>query len=462
MKNSIIVTLFLYSNLVAEITFKEWNRQETQAFANYQTQIDKEFIEMLKKDWQEYRAMENSVPYQRPKPPKQPLLHSIPKIKKVVKTPPTLLNPIEPPTIPHKTPPPIGYQKISLKFFSINVEILYDKRFNYNISTISNSTIANYWHKCSSSNYQPLIKQIQEYQDNYNLNGWATYLLVQKISQQIKHDPNNQNLFSWFILLKLGIDAKVGFSSYHIALLVCSNEKLYGVKYFTLNNKTYYQFKQEEYAKLKIYKGKINNNLYAINFINQIAKLPLDIKKRTLKFVYKNKEYLFYIRYNKNLINLYNTYPQLNHNHYLQLSDISHNFIHQELLSIVSNMSEIDAINFLLRLTQNGFEYKTDTENFGKEKVMFFEETLHYAYSDCEDRAIFFATLVKQLLKVDILFVKYPNHLATAIRLNSTIKGDTIIYQNQQYYVADPTYSNANIGQVMPQLKNAQFQLLEL
>ena len=60
------------------------------------------------------------------------------------------------------------------------------------------------------------------------------------------------------------------------------------------------------------------------------------------------------------------------------------------------------------------------------------------------------------------MFVKYPNHLATAIRLNSTMKGDKIIYQNQQYYIADPTYSNANIGQVMPQFKNAQFQITEL
>ena len=460
-KSSIVVTLLCTSPLVADITFEEWNRQETQAFATYQTQIDKEFEEMLKRDWQEYRAMQNYTPYQRPKPKQQPKLHTTPNIKKVVKTPPKLFNPTEPPTIPHKTTP-VGYRKVSFDFFSIGVEIVYDQRLNYNLTTISNSTIANYWHKCSLANYQPLIKQIEEYRENYNLNGWATYLLVQKISQQINYDPNSQNLFSWFVLLKLGIDAKVGFSSNHIALLLCSSEKLYGVKYFTLGGKHYYQFDQEEHTKLKIYRGELKDNIYAINFINQIPKLPLKIKNRNLKFIYKNREYIFNIRYNKNLVNLYKTYPQLDHNKYLQLSELSRNFINQELRPIVSSMSEIDAIDFLLRLTQNGFRYKTDNENFGKEKVLFFEETLHYAYSDCEDRAIFFATLVKQLLNVDIVFVKYPNHLATAIRLNSTVKGDKIIYQNQQYYIADPTYSNANIGQVMPQFKNAQFQITEL
>jgi hypothetical protein len=115
-------------------------------------------------------------------------------------------------------------------------------------------------------------------------------------------------------------------------------------------------------------------------------------------------------------------------------------------------MSQIEAINFLLRLTQNGFEYKTDGENFGREKVMFFEETLHYRYSDCEDRAIFFATLVRELLDLDLVFIKYPNHLATAIRLNSDIGGESVIYNNQRYYIADPTYSNANIGQAMPHI----------
>ena len=48
MKNNIIVALLLSSYLVADITFEEWSRRETQSFVNYQTQMDKEFIEMIR------------------------------------------------------------------------------------------------------------------------------------------------------------------------------------------------------------------------------------------------------------------------------------------------------------------------------------------------------------------------------------------------------------------------------
>jgi hypothetical protein len=450
MKNNIIVALLLSSYLVADITFEEWSRRETQSFVNYQTQIDREFIEMLKRDWQEYRAMENVIPHHRPKPKQQPTLRPNQKIKETIQTPPKLFTPIKPPTIPQKIAP-TGYQKVNFDFFSIDVEIVYEQKLSYNVTTISSASIANYWYRVSSSNYKSLLRQIREYQEVYHLNSWATYLLVREIAREINHDSSNQNLLTWFILVKLGIDAKVGFSSHSISLLVGSSEKLYGVKYFTLNEKHYYQFETQKNPKLQIYRGDIGS-LEMMNFRDQVTKLPIDIKIRELKFAYRDREYRLTARYNQNLVKLYRTYPQLDYNDYGQLSMLGSRFIHQELLPIISQMSQIEAINFLLRLTQNGFEYKTDGENFGREKVMFFEETLHYRYSDCEDRAIFFATLVRELLDLDLVFIKYPNHLATAIKLNSDIGGESIIYNNQRYYIADPTYSNANIGQAMPHI----------
>ncbi len=460
MRSSIVVAMLLCSNLVADMVFEEWNRQETQSFVNYQTQMDRAFVDMLQRDWQEYYAVEDSVHYLRPKPRRQPIRQSNPQIKEHIKVSPKLVTPTNAPTISKKRTP-IGYQKIAFDFFSIGVEILYEQRFSYNIETISNSTIAKYWYKLSSSNYRPLLKQIREYREVYGLNDWATYLLVREITKQINYETNNRNLLSWFILVELGIDAKVGFSSNHISLLLGSRQKLYGVKYFSLNGKNYYQINNQENHKLKIYRGEIGL-LHTIDFRDKIVKLPLDIKSREIRFVYQDREYGLSFEYNQNLVKLYKTYPQLDYNQYGQLSTISREFIHQKLSPLISNMSEIDAINFLLRLTQNGFRYKTDRENFGYEKVMFFEETLHYSHSDCEDRAIFFAQLVRELLHLPILFIKYPNHLATAISLpNSSIGGDTFIYKNQRYIIADPTYSSANIGQAMPDLEGVKFKIIE-
>ena len=43
--------------------------------------------------------------------------------------------------------------------------------------------------------------------------------------------------------------------------------------------------------------------------------------------------------------------------------------------------------------------------------------------------------------------------MATAVKFNDNIKGDSIVYQGEKYLVTDPTYINADIGMAMPQFK---------
>ena len=93
---------------------------------------------------------------------------------------------------------------------------------------------------------------------------------------------------------------------------------------------------------------------------------------------------------------------------------------------------------------------------------MFPEETINYPYSDCEDRSILFSYLVKNLLHLDIVGVKYNNHLATAVNFSSQVSGDKFTYKERSYTIADPTYINANAGMVMPQYKNSKFQIVSL
>ena len=470
MRSSIAITIFLSSSLIAEMSFEQWQKKEEQsfnewqkkeekAFKDYQTKIDREFVKMLKESWGEYVPKDAFIPYKQPKPSKIPTLPIKPNIEEVIK-PPT--QPIYIVPIP-STPPKHsmnGQKKIRFDFFSIAIDILYNKSLKSSIDTISNSNIANFWNRISSSNYKPLIKEIKEYQNLYQLDDWTTYLLVQEISKHINYEQNSQNLLSWFILIKLGIDTKVGFSKNNITLLVHSQEILYGIKHFNLNGKKYYNLNRENCNNLQIYRGEISG-VYAMNIANKTTKIPYNVKSREIRFIYQNREYLFNMRYNQNLVKLYKTYPQMEYNRYVKISNLSRQNMKRELSQIISNMSEIQAINFLLRLTQNGFKYKTDNDNFGYEKVMFFEETLGYNYSDCEDRAIFFSMLIRELLGLDILFIKYPNHLATAIRVKSNIGGDSVIYNNRRYYIADPTYNNANIGQTMPQLKGTQIKILK-
>lgn len=101
---------------------------------------------------------------------------------------------------------------------------------------------------------------------------------------------------------------------------------------------------------------------------------------------------------------------------------------------------------------QKAFKYERDQQQFGREKVMFANETLYYDKSDCEDRAILFAHLVKKLFKVSVVGVKYKDHMATALYI--PMQGDSVKVAGKKFIIADPTYINANIGQSMPKYRS--------
>lgn len=120
---------------------------------------------------------------------------------------------------------------------------------------------------------------------------------------------------------------------------------------------------------------------------------------------------------------------------------------------LLKDKSQSEAIDLVLNFVQNAFKYRVDERQFNMEKVMFPSETIFYPYSDCEDRAILFTYMVKTLLDIDVIGVKYPNHMATAVDIQEKIEGEYIKSKGVSYALADPTYINARIGMSMPQFR---------
>ena len=134
----------------------------------------------------------------------------------------------------------------------------------------------------------------------------------------------------------------------------------------------------------------------------------------------------------------------------------------QQLKPLVEGKSEQDAVNLLLRFVQTAFKYKTDEGQFGIENYLFPEETLYYPYSDCEDRSVFFAWLVRNLLGLEVIGLDYPGHIAAAVNFNETVRGDAIRFNNKRYVVTDPTYVNASAGMTMPDFKNKRPDVIRI
>ena len=98
----------------------------------------------------------------------------------------------------------------------------------------------------------------------------------------------------------------------------------------------------------------------------------------------------------------------------------------------ISGMNEKDAVGILLNWVQTAYEFGNDDKIWGHDRAFFAQETLYYPYSDCEDRAILFSRLVRDLVGLDVVLLYYPGHLATAVAFNDEVKGDYLTYKNRK------------------------------
>jgi hypothetical protein len=408
--------------------------------------------------------------FEKPKP------KTFPKVEKEIEIPKQILEKskkIKVPTIVKKEiikekKIEQNINKLTLDFFNQQLSFSKNDALKYYNLKVSKEGISDFWEKASDSKYKKFIEELKVYKKRYALNDWAVYLIIHSYGKQHFKKENKANLYTWFILTKMGYDMRVGFNGNNIYLLSRVKQKLYQVSFFTMDNKKYYVLSPKGRSKNigSIYTYPKNypmaKNKLTFDMKKEPIKIYSNIKTKKLEFEYKNKHYSFLSEYSKDLIEFYKTFPQSEYELYFdsKKSPFIYNSLIPQLKPIVENMSELEATNFLLRLVQKSFEYQRDDEQFSYEKVLFPEETLYYPYSDCEDRSIIFSYLIENLLGLDVIGVKFKDHLATAVKFSNNGLGTRFQYNGAIFTIADPTYTNANVGMIMPQYKNKAFSLI--
>ena len=109
------------------------------------------------------------------------------------------------------------------------------------------------------------------------------------------------------------------------------------------------------------------------------------------------------------------------------------------LQSKIKGLSQLDAMEKLLRFVQTAFVYEYDDKVWGHDRAFFPEETLYYPYCDCEDRSIFLSRIVRDLLGLKCILIFYPGHLAMAVHFTENVQGDYIMLNGMKFVVCDPT-----------------------
>lgn len=457
-------------------------KEQQKIFKEFRKLQDKDFSKLLKdQKWKLVKPDSNAIEDTKPKPNKIPNV----EIKKEEKR-----NNIEIQTIPRQELPPMPIlpyttptiisvmvspekqrkelPKLSLKYLDINVQIPYSDNFKIDkLKNINQKTIAQYWEVMTEKDYLYFLQQIIKLRVEMQLNDWAYYRFLEDIGEQImEKDKNLTTLFTWFMLLQSGYNVKIGFEADNLYLLYPAQT--------TIFRNTYYRIDKQPFYVLNAPKAQMQVNIYENNFpeaklipnlsIKKEPKVSTEINTKTLKFRYLSKDYAVDVAYNPTIIQLYENYPLTDMRIYFEgkPTEMVVNSLEKSLKELLKGKNEWESVNFLLAFVQKSFQYKTDQEQFGIEKPFFIEEILHYPFSDCEDRSVFFAYLVDKLLGLEVVGLDYPGHIATAVKFTQELNGDFVMHNEKKYLICDPTYIGAFAGEAMTDLKNVKAQVIEI
>lgn len=481
-----LFTLSLSANAVSD--FEKWKQQQMQGFQDYKDERDREFTAFLKEHWKAMDLLKGTVRDEKPKPVKMPVARPEPPPKpapapkepvakpgpapapKPVPIPePVVIAPPPPvmPPVPVKPVPPAVKKgtRVNISYFGTPMTFYYDPAIKKSLpSRINETAVSDFWSELSKSDYEPLLESIDKQARHLQLNDWGYALLSNALAVKIYPGrKNEQAMFNWFVLTKAGFQTRIAFDEQNAYMLIPSKHQIYETPYFTFDGVRYYAVRfdgqQQKLGRVFTYDGQYPNATRSLDMsIRQNAPAASRADTRQLSFEFKGKRYTVQAPYDRSRIDYFNSYPQLDLDLYFssQVSMTTEPPLLTQLAEHMKGMSEQDAVNFLLRFVQTSFKYQTDDQQFGKENYLFPEETLYYPYSDCEDRSFLFAWLVRRLLKLDVVGLNYPGHVATAVNFRTDIAGDSITWQGKRYVVADPTYINASAGMTMPDFRNTK------
>lgn len=480
--------------------FEKWKKQQQKEFWEYQDQLDKEFIDMLEKTWEEVGINKGSDFYRERKPEDIPEAPEKPVIREHSNIDDTPirerinldLNDLTEPeaiSVPERQRAEMQQNLYgdlpviegSLNFFSETIPFQYPARLRelfkpgvFSSSKIDNDKIADFWDEVSRIDHTPIINYLNGVRRDLALNDWGFLLLIHDFSETVYGRKNYKlvNLYHWFLLTRAGYKVRVGYDQHNVYLLFAVRHKVFNTQYYTLDGEAFYLINldnsQQNPSSIFTYSGNHQGQNKRLDL--SIDALPrfsqsMQTENKILEFEYQDSLYSIPVSVDKNLIDYFEHYPVTELPLYFNasLGTASKNNLYKVLAPAIKEMNEVEAVNFLLRFVQKAFAYKTDQLQFNREKYMLPEETLFYPYSDCDDRAILFANLVRDLTGLEVVGLRYSRHLATGVAFkNSVVQGDYHTRFDTKYYVADPTYVNAPVGLTMSRYQNETPEIISL
>ena len=485
--------------------FDNFQKKQQKEYKDFKNKADEEFATFLKEAWQKYNASVGDSMPTRPEPVKptlfdkkkpvpapveiKPAAPKIPvsdkpgggdKVNVEVKKPdlPAVADKPAPgvyvpgkPYTPVKVDIPVPLPGSSarrnvIEFYGTQFEVATDIIEDFVLGGTSESKVAAAWSRLCKADHEQLINDCVRLKNEHRMNDWAFLLFIKQLGVQMCGAVRKDDVafLQMFILNKCGYKVRLSKINDKLKLLVAPAGTIFGVPYITFKGVKYYVFEADKGGSMAVY-------TYSQDFANAKNLVCMDLNavpqfgmQELGKTVSPSEKSLLQINaiVNKNLMDFYKDYPQCEVAVYYKtpMSKELKSALYPSLQTAIKGKSEKDAANILIDFVQNSFQYQTDGEQFGYEKPFFMDENFYYPACDCEDRAILFSNLVKDLMGLDAVLLDYPNHIASAVRFNEEISGDYILLDGKKYLICDPTYIGAPIGMCMDRFKSVAPEII--
>lgn len=496
--NLFLILLLIALPLSAQKSFDDFVKQQKQNFDQFKTdrqaefdafrkRVNDQYADFMRQAWQTVPVHEavkpkedKTVPpvvYQESKPIPSPQ----PKPEPDADTKPVQIA-VKPKVIvvpaPQPAPEPIApvqpkeepYRKVSISYYGNLITVGFPVNDNLKLQAINENVIADAWQQLSDSRYDITVKTALDARKANTLCDWGYMKMLQTVTEKQYGRTNEAVLVQAFLMTQSGYRIRLGMSDAKLYMLVASLYDIFSLPYYNIGGTKFYNVNGDKDVQVRVTSAKWDKEQSLSLQLSQLPSLENEpTPRRTLR---SKKGVSASVSLNKNLIDFFKTYPQacFNGDQTTRWAAYANTPVEQSVKAMlypslrqaIAGLNEQSAVSILLNWVQTAFEYEYDDKIWGGDKAFFAQETLYYPYCDCEDRAILFSRLVRDLMGLDVVLLHYPGHLATAVAFNGSVNGDYLIYKNRKYVVCDPTYINADVGWTMPGMNNQEVQVIAL
>lgn len=333
--------------------------------------------------------------------------------------------------------------------------------------------VAEAWTYFSSQTFDNLLLDCLRLRAEHQLCDWAYLQMLQALADQYYgEDTDEAILLTGYLFCQSGYQVRFGSQHERLYLLVASDHTIFGRGFFVIDDERYYLLDPVE-GSLDICQAAFPKEQKLSLVLSQLPSLQnVTDEARTIR----SRQYADMtvdVKVNRNLIDFFATYPssyvgsEMTTRWAIYANTPMDAAVQEQIYPVLqqqlAGLSQLAAVNHLLNWVQTGFDYEYDDKVWGGDRAFFAEETLYYPYADCEDRAILFTRLVRDLLHLPCVLVYYPGHLAAAVHFDNLPPG--VSYKNAagtDFTICDPTYINACVGMEMQLMKHKKATLIPL